>query len=895
MISRVVFARGVCLRCQLRILDRPRAHSSLRIAPFRNQLLERRTYSSESAWERLTRISEGRDEEPPSRQVPEKDVSSKKDQPSQMSPKIVEGDGASIETEPEAPTLSRGPTKRSGPLLTRYYIGEDPLDRVSRRRVGNRSVYLQSEALDVDMLGEKAQAIVMRDMRRSHRNIKQLPVEELIPEAFDISQSLASEDKDLTMEEALSNLEEIRPSDPIVSYDDFYTLLDVLINGFTVAQLRAYVSRANARAATTPKEKTKQLYDSVEVLTPWTPVASVEIDGSAKERLGLTLMLEAWRLTMREIVDGQGYLSGRIDERFFALLTNQEQRLDAIREAYLDPGETIDISDSILKINATKAKTQAILQRLDEATKSIIVKNFKADWLANSEFDGKLLWNLGQLTNTFIDRKKRKEIEVSWIKHGNTEVAFGEQVDQDETGEQLGHIVQRLLHSALFPREQSIALKHESNVKKARLVAEPRGNEKLSWKERLTQWSRWVKQAGRENSTDKAFTITEGDVLPLPLTTEAPALDSDAPWSKPYVSTTASFGQILHKYDEGSFSIAKAAKTKNHIFSPSSPPPAGLTPIVESVTSANPETPIITTLLLHFRPHPSMATETAHDLPDLLELHLTVPDDLPEGPLAWDATPKRLVATLSQTFTDVAYPSEPVDLRLSQPLVSTMSPEALNTSAFREYIEAAKLDLLEGRLRPPPEVELSGLPFAKDDGSVSGPVKYMFAGLEMRRTLEVGYEGHKIQLASIEAGLHGGRRSQMNFEAVPPPADASLSKYEQKAYARKYLDIAEDFVRGGVVKWIGERDLAREFKEVEGTTAAAVEEIEVAEAGEEQTVGESELDIPAERLEAAEGTAAEDGKAETPVDNNVEASANEDVETETSVGGEAETPKKDDL
>ncbi|KAK7451938.1 hypothetical protein Landi51_04600 [Colletotrichum acutatum] len=887
MISRAVFARGVCLRCQLRILDRPRAHSSLRIAHFRTQPLERRTYSSESAWERLTRISEGRDEEPPSKQEPEIDVSSKKDKLSQASPKTVEEDGASIETEPEAPTLPRGPTKRSSPLLTRYYIGEDPLDRLSRRRVGNRSVYLQSEALDVDMLGEKAQAIVMRDMRRSHRDIKQLPVEELIPEAFDISQSLASEDKDLTMEEALSNLEEIRPSDPIVSYDDFYTLLDVLINGFTVAQLRAYVSRANARAATTPKEKTKQLYDSVEVLTPWTPVASVEIDGSAKERLGLTLMLEAWRLTMREIVDGQGYLSGRIDERFFALLTNQEQRLDAIREAYLDPGETIDISDSILKINATKAKTQAILQRLDEASKAIIVKNFKADWLANSDVDGKLLWNLGQLTNTFIDRQKRKEIEVSWIKHGNTEVAFGEQVDQDETGEQLGHIVQRLLHSALFPREQSITLKHESNVKKARLVAEPRGNEKLSWKERLTQWSRWVKQAGRENSTDKAFTITESDVLPLPLTNKAPTLDSDAPWSKPYVSTIASFGQILHKYDEGSFTIAKAAKAKNHIFSPTSPPPAGLAPIVESVTSANPETPIITTLLLHFRPHPSMAKETARSLPDLLELHLTVPDDLPEGPLAWDATPKRLVATLSQTFTDVAYPSEPVDLRLSQPLVSTMSPEALETSAFREYIEAAKLDLLEGRLRPPPEVELSGLPAAEDDSNVSGPVKYMFAGLEMRRTLEVGYEGHKIQLASIEAGLHGGRRSQMNFEAVPPPADASLSKYEQKAYARKYLDIAEDFVRGGVVKWIGERDLAREFKEVEDTTAAAVEDIEVAEAGEEQAIGESELDDPAEQLEA------EEGKAEIPVEDNAEASANEVVETSGS--GEAETPKKDDL
>ncbi|KAK1656035.1 mitochondrial inner-membrane-bound regulator-domain-containing protein [Colletotrichum phormii] len=883
MISRAVFARGVCLRCQLRILDRPRAHSSLRIAPFRTEFLQRRTYSSESAWERLTRTSEGKDEYPSTRQVPERDTSPSNEQPSQTSSTTVKQDGASIETEPTAPTLSGGPIKRSGPLLKRYYIGEDPLDRLSRRRVGNRSVYVHSEALGISILGEKGQAIVMRDMRGSNQNVKQLPIHEIIPDAFDISQSLEAEEKDLTMEEALSNLDEIRPWDPIVAYDDFYTLLDVLINGFTVAQLRAYLSRANARAAIAAKEKKKQqqLYDSVEVLTPWTPSASVEIDGSAKERLGLTLMLEAWRLTMREIVEGQGYLSGRIDERFFALLTNEEQRLDAIRESYLDPGESIDISDSIIKINATKAKTQAILQRLDEASKAIVVKTFKADWLADSNVDGKLLWNLGQLTNTFIDRKNRQEqIEVSWIKNGNTEVAIGEQVDQDDTGEQLGHIVQRLLHSALFPREQSIILKHEPNVKRARLVAEPRGNEKLSWKERLTQWSRWVKQGSRETSLDRTFTITEGEILPLPLTTKVQAADSDAPWSKPYVSTTASFGQILHKYDEGSFAIAKAAKTKNHIFSPASPPPAGLAPIVESVTSANPESAIITTLVLGFRPHPSVAKETTRSLPDFLELHLTVPDDLPDGPLAWDATPKRLVAILSQTFTDVAYPSEPVDLRLSQPLVSTMSPDALDSSAFREYIETAKLILLEGRLRPPPEVELSGLPSAEDDGSVSGPVKYMFAGLEMRRTLEVSYEGHKIQYASIEAGLHGGRRSQMNLEAVPARADAKLSKYEQKAYVRKYLDIAEDFVRGGVVQWIGERDITREFEQVEETTAAAVKEIEVEEAGEEQAFGESELDLAEEQLDAAE-----EEKAETSMDG----------EAETSVGDEAETPKKDDL
>ncbi|OHF03531.1 hypothetical protein CORC01_01250 [Colletotrichum orchidophilum] len=833
----------------------------------------RRTYSSDTAWDRLTRSAEDESGDSQRRKLPHSDGLSATEQPSETSFTPVERDGASTEPEPKAPTSSSGSTKRSGGLLTRYYIGEDPQDRPERRRVGRRSVYLQSEQLDVNMLGEKARTIVMRDMGGSQRSISQLPVEELLPEAFDIGKSLQSEEKDLTMEEALSNLDEVRPSDPIVSYSDFYGLLDVLINGFTVAQLRTYLNHANAKSAIAPKKKGKQTYDCIKAVTPWTPVQRVEIDGSPKEKLGLTLMLDAWRLDVKEIVDGQGILNGRIDERFFSLLTNDEQRLDAIREAYLDPGESIEISNLILKINATKAKTQAILQRLDEASKDIVVENFKADWLADSHVDAKLLRNLGQLTNTFINHKKRNEIEVSWIKDGATEVAVGEQLDQDDMGEQLGHIVQRLLHSALFPREASVILKHESDVKSARLVAEPRGTEKLSWKDRLPQWSRWVKQASRQDSVDGVFTITEGEILPLPLHLQTQTPDSDAPWSKPFVSTTASFGHILHQYDEAKFSIAKAAKAKAHIFSPCSPPPAGLAPVVEPAAFAELSTPVVTTLVLGFRPHPTAVKEIARNLPDLLELHLTVPDDLPEGPLAWDACPRRLVATLSQTFADVAYPSEPVDLRFSQPLLSTMSPTALDASAFREYIETAKLNLLEGRLRPPPEVELSGLPSAKDADSVSGPAKYMFAGLEMRRTLEVDFEGHKLQYTSIEAGLHGGRRSQMSLEAVPPSAEAALSKDEQKGYVKRYLGIAEDFVRGRVVQWIGDRDIAREFEDVEETSAVADEvEVEVEDAEEVQAFDESELDLAEEQLEAAE-----------------------EGEAETSVGGDVETPKKDDL
>lgn len=311
--------------------------------------------------------------------------------------------------------------------------------------------------------------------------------------------------------------------------------------------------------------------------------------------------------------------------------------------------------------------------------------------------------------------------------------------------------------------------------------------------------------------------------------------------------------------DNGKFSLAAAAKSKSHIFSPSSPPPASLAVLSESLTSSD---PITTTLVLGFRPHPSCDKKAARDLPGLLELHLTVPDDIPEGPLSWEACPKRLVAVLGQNFSDVAYPSGPVDLRISQPSLVTMSSSALDASPFREYIETAKLDLLEGRLRPPPEIELSDLPSAKDGSSTSKTAKYMFAGLEMRRTLNVEYEGHKLLYTSVEAGQHGGRRSEMVLEAAP--ADASLSEKEQEAHAEKYLGLVQDLAGGKVVKWVGERDVAREFEVADETAVAGAEAEQALEESEPDAAEEqSSLAEKVEEEHDAETAAAGDGEAET--------------------------------
>ncbi|EFQ26667.1 uncharacterized protein GLRG_02487 [Colletotrichum graminicola M1.001] len=775
---------------------------------------KRRLYSADSAWDRIETASDGEKDSSNSIKDTRSDGVSPKDEPPQAQPVASSPSAASGLNGPSSETE---PATQDKPLIREPFFVRDHRGRREHRRLGKRSVYLQSQELDVNMLGEKARAIVMRETSGNSRALRELPVEEPLAPDFDLKASLEAEAKDLTMEEALANVDGVRPTEPIVSQSEFDGLLEVLLNGFTVAQLRAYLARENAKARRTPVGEKVLQYDWIQDENPWTPFLKPEVAGSPKERLALTLMIEAWRLRIREMVDGTGFYSAKIKERIHALLARDRQRLDAIRDAYLDEGEDIQFTNQRLRITSTKAKTETILKKLDEAAQLVVTKHVHAPWLSNYDVRSTLLHHLGQLTNTFITfSTKTHTLRISWFNDGV--------VEENDAGEQLDNVVQRLLYTALQPEDASVSLQYDPKNDNGKLIPESSGQEKLSWKDRLTQWSRYVAPVGRVSPAESGFPLEASDVFSHPI--QRLVQDSDATWSKRYTSTVASFGKILHRKQDG-FNLAVAAKAKNHVFSPTSPHPTSLNALEEALTTI-PTQPMQTTLVLGFRRHPSLYAMKG--LPHLLKLRLVVPWELPEGPLSWDACEKDLVAVLDQTFTDVAYPSEPVDMRLSQSWLSVMSPAALDASPFCEYAKNAKLDLAAGRLRPPPEIELSGLPSTEGAGVFGGAATYVFSGLEIRRSLGVRYQGHKVHYTSVEAGLHGGRRSELVFEALPTDDDAPDEV--GKAYANRYLALAHDLVTGKVVKWVGERDVAREFENVDTgdvDPAAAEEEGEEAE------------------------------------------------------------------
>ncbi|TDZ21153.1 hypothetical protein Cob_v006008 [Colletotrichum orbiculare MAFF 240422] len=678
------------------------------------------------------------------------------------------------------------PSNTDEPAFTKYYGRE----RRDYKRRGAQGVYLQHEHLDVKTLGEAARLIVMREAF-SRKHARTIPVAEYIAlEMPDLALVMEEEEKDLTLDKALDNLDQLRPSDPILSQVDFEDLFELLSNGFTTFQLKAYFIREYPKAKKAVEEKEAE-YKWIREQLPWSPAGKIEIVGSSKQKLCLSIMKEVWRLEIREMVDGHGFFFAKISEDLMALMTREDMRL-AILKTWDIKADEIDVSKERLSIYASKARTLSVLQKLDAAFQEVVAKQIDVKWTSGI-INPKLLDHLGRLTGCVITSKrgemyrgkKRNILQVMWLPQ-----------NENQGAESLDNVIHRLLVTGLRPWDKAGVLKHDiSDDAESRLVPHFLGRDKLSWQDKLTQWYRWVRPTSRFQEPEDAPSLRVDDVLPKPLDAAAPEGESTV-WSGPFTTTTARFGQVLFK-NAANFSIAEATKSNNHIFSPSAPPPANLTALSSRLTSSQ---PVRTSLLIKFRLPPIDATMLKHQfLPRSIEMHLAIPDDLPEGPLHGPDHLERVVAVLEPGHIDVPNPSLPIDLRLSQPRLRMMANALRFDSAFHGYLKDAKLDLLRGQVYTPPQILVQRVPTAVPGKWSNSPRPYLFAGLEMHRTLEAEYEGHKLLYTTIQAGHHGGRRAELVVEATPP--DASLSEAEKRAHAERYLKVVQELASGNVVKW----------------------------------------------------------------------------------------------
>lgn len=208
-----------------------------------------------------------------------------------------------------------------------------PPPEVYRSKAGQ--VLPKEEALSIDILGKPAHAIVMKPFGSAHkkRGIRNAEAES-DPGHVNLSDILDKQIGIPTADEVLQNIHELRPPHSrSIPQKDFDSLRDVLVKGFTKAQLVSYM--AHYRPETEPTTTTTPESNPPWVLEqwPWLPeaapasnTADPALDGylhttmSPKEQLAVRLIRECWRVATHEVENSQGYLDVKLRDLEFALL-----------------------------------------------------------------------------------------------------------------------------------------------------------------------------------------------------------------------------------------------------------------------------------------------------------------------------------------------------------------------------------------------------------------------------------------------------------------------------------------------------------------------------------------------------------------------------------------------
>lgn len=260
---------------------------------------------------------------------------------------------------------------------------------------------LKPEGLDVTMLGEKAHTLVMRDDKgkKPRREILEdpNPPEASETTSADLRAFLAAAEAEPSLEEAIANIEELRPEGSLVLRSDFWALHHDLVEGFTNPQLLAYIAKQRKNASTkgaveahgaaqTPKGYTIRPLEKIEV-TP---------DMSPKARKALALMIVTWKIDIWERVEGLSHVSITVKDPAVAMVLNmgrksttlaacqrttpanlhrlgeRNQRLEALRESLQD-GESLvwNPEKKSLTIVARRAIIETIMDEVNVITDNI--------------------------------------------------------------------------------------------------------------------------------------------------------------------------------------------------------------------------------------------------------------------------------------------------------------------------------------------------------------------------------------------------------------------------------------------------------------------------------------------------------------------------------------------
>ncbi|TLS23178.1 uncharacterized protein PpBr36_05666 [Pyricularia pennisetigena] len=650
--------------------------------------------------------------------------------------------------------------------------------------------------------------------------------------------------QDPTPDEIQAYIAELRPTgSTIIPQREFDQLIGTLVTGFTNKQLARYVAENPAQKGLKDLPSGKKA-PWIEDRKPWTsentlsrqrgpptlqPVAGRPMP--LKEALVLRLIQDCWGLSVRELVSGMGHLDVHIrNPEFSLLLVGTRRWLQSISRIYLKHvGGRVELrrSDRLMRIFAPKAVAETILDDIDELLNWAVTERIQLDAITSETPSKGALEQLAGLTNSHIEfDEENREIVISWI-HKNRAVA-SEVGKVENTAEK----VYRLLLTAYDPARVStfttVFPTVDAGEETGSLIVD-HGIRPTSppWNLQACSWARLQRPQPKADLDAPA-------AEEFPLKASSPSLlrwpvdnnfrehfhffkdrhksfGGEVPhsgrWSKARTATQATFGHLMHGYEESLLAGTRMPATPDWT-SPRMLFPTTPSFLDKDMGQPQPAGPHRTELVIRFVPSPSDPSTNLHN-PPTLELRFLTLDHLVRG--IQRAT---LFAIHDTHHADILLPSMPVDARITQRQVSMLRGADLHSvphmGPLREFVVRSTLNLVGNVFRTPTSVKGLSLPaYLMGDGQ-GEPSKhgsegafvtldYIFADLELRRRIDFEIDGENVTYTSIQNPTQPSmNRAEVSVHPPLPPSllpgleDSEIPEYGLNEIEKAMAELAVD-------------------------------------------------------------------------------------------------------
>ncbi|KJZ75744.1 hypothetical protein HIM_04901 [Hirsutella minnesotensis 3608] len=699
------------------------------------------------------------------------------------------------------------------------FRSESPKSSTGKHRQDGK---VRMEPIGRDVYGQPLNALVVEDLeelpRRHKRSSFAKHRDSLSPKDVKYTDSTKLQEADtkpiwnyeslesITTESSLEVVEQtfewLRPRNKAtVGKQRWEELVETIQEGFTELQLQQFLEHKNIAE----KGDDAPLYPWLTDQAAWTSsVTSQTTKTNPKRRLAARIVREVWNIQVGEEVS-QGSMVVRLRPDVFELISYPSINLLHSLEAEMPDGSGAPKIELVRKshrmgIIGSRAAAFTILERIDQAVRSLRTKTISLKRIRNSDLPQRVLNELEHTTGTMLKHNAQDlELDITWIAQDvldepdhveNQDIAVSEARDGPKEGPP--EIVLRLLAGRQEKCHESVQMIRSEGQEQhdVFITRWHREIQSQCWWERAHSWSRCITPDHKVNDNEIQSQQFDSETASLP------RLLREAKDSLSRSRVVATFGHILHLAPA---SLA-AARKKGHtrVLSTIVPHPAALTPLSKENESSVTQT---TEIVMQFSPDPMEEDLDNSTAPRLqLRLPVALDSDLSTSAIPHNAS---IEAVIPRKTSDILLPDELVDVRVTQHQILPLNAD---TPSIKDFLSMSEFDILEGRFSTPSHVRIS-MPAGEAGQSPTSQdveVPYIFTGLEIHQMVETGYEGFVLRHNSIEAGQYGGQRQEL---CLIYSVERGIRVAKAKSQEQMFLLAAKRIASGTAFPWHGGQKL----------------------------------------------------------------------------------------